>query len=68
MKYILLGAALAATSALAATMPIRKDLGNESENCVFWIDSTAVIEALRKRLKEISRGSYQWGTSKNILL
>src|ERR1700730_5877560 len=35
---------------------LRDDIGDEIEYCVLRIDNTAMIEALRKRLEEISRG------------
>ena len=38
------------------TISLREDLGREIEFCVLRIDNTAMIEALRKRLEEISRG------------
>jgi predicted nucleic acid-binding Zn-ribbon protein len=38
------------------TISLREDLGDEIEFCVLRIDNTAMIEALRKRLEEISKG------------
>jgi hypothetical protein len=38
------------------TISVREDLGREIEFCVLRIDNTAMIEALRKRLEEISKG------------
>jgi hypothetical protein len=38
------------------TISLREDLGSEIEFCVLRIDNTAMIEALRKRLEEISKG------------
>jgi ssDNA-binding Zn-finger/Zn-ribbon topoisomerase 1 len=38
------------------TIALREDLGAEIEFCVLRIDNTAMIEALRKRLEEISGG------------
>ena len=38
------------------TISFREDLGREIEFCVLRIDNTSMIEALRKRLEEISRG------------
>jgi hypothetical protein len=38
------------------TISLKEDLGMEIEFCVLRIDNTAMIEALRKRLEEISRG------------
>ena len=38
------------------TISLKEDLGNEIEHCVLRIDNTAMIEGLRKRLEEISKG------------
>jgi predicted nucleic acid-binding Zn-ribbon protein len=38
------------------TISLREDLGGEIEFCILRIDNTAMIEALRKRLEEISKG------------
>lgn len=38
------------------TISLREDLGAEIDFCILRIDNTAMIEALRKRLEEISRG------------
>jgi hypothetical protein len=38
------------------TLSLRQDLGPEIDFCILRIDNTAMIEALRKRLEEISKG------------
>lgn len=38
------------------TLSLRQDLGFEIDFCILRIDNTAMIEALRKRLEEISKG------------
>jgi hypothetical protein len=38
------------------TISLREDFGSELEFCVLRIDNTSMIEALRKRLEEISKG------------
>jgi AAA domain/Topoisomerase DNA binding C4 zinc finger/PLD-like domain len=38
------------------TISLREDFGSEIEFCVLRIDNTSMIEALRKRLEEISKG------------
>jgi predicted nucleic acid-binding Zn-ribbon protein len=38
------------------TISLREDFGREIEFCVLRIDNTSMIEALRKRLEEISKG------------
>jgi predicted nucleic acid-binding Zn-ribbon protein len=38
------------------TLSLRQDLGPEIDFCLLRIDNTAMIEALRKRLEEISNG------------
>lgn len=38
------------------TLSLRQDLGPEINFCLLRIDNTAMIEALRKRLEEISKG------------
>src|SRR2546423_2952128 len=37
------------------TLSLRQDLGPEIDFCILRIDNTAMIEALRKRLEEISK-------------
>jgi hypothetical protein len=47
---------IASVAGSRVTLSLRQDLGSEIDFCLLRIDNTAMIEALRKRLEEISKG------------